>query len=117
MDNFHFSQPYSLGHIIKEIALYLKEHNFSDEDYCLYSKKVNFQPDQICFIDKYPEINEDDEEVFPNFVVENDLELFYYGQQFEDVLFNVMEQKEDPSENDFLRALEFFLDNDSFMEF
>lgn len=116
MDNLYFAEPYSLGHIIKEVASHIKEHGFSNEDYCLYSKEYSFQPDQICYIAEYPEVV-DDEDVYPLFVVENNLELFYYGEQFENVLFNVMDQKQDPSENDFLKALDFYMENDTFIEF
>ena len=65
---------------------------------------------------KYPEIK-NDEEVYPDFVQKENLELLYYGEQFEDILLNVMDQIGIPSEKDYIEALIFFMENDEFKDF
>ncbi|MFT0925943.1 hypothetical protein [Enterobacter cloacae] len=60
--------------------------------------------------------SDDDEEVYPDFVVENSLELFFYGEQFIDVLHNISIQREKPSVEDFISGLNFYLENDNFIE-
>lgn len=116
MDNLKSEKPYTLGFIIKQVSQQIQVHGFSNENYCIYSKSENIQWDQLCFIDKYPEIK-NDEEVYPDFVQKENLELLYYGEQFEDILLNVMDQISIPSEKDYIEALIFFMENDEFKDF
>ena len=60
---------------------------------------------------------ENDEEVYPDFVQKENLELLYYGEQFEDILLNVVDQIGIPSEKDYIEALIFFMENDEFKDF
>lgn len=70
----------------------------------------------VCYLDNYPAISDDDEEVYPDFVIENSLELFFYGEQFIDVLHNISIKREKPSVEDFISGLNFYLENDNFIE-
>lgn len=58
----------------------------------------------------YPTIDDNDEEVYPDFVRDKSLDLFYYGQQFEDVLMSVFDQKETASINDYINALNYYME-------
>ncbi|WXS22911.1 hypothetical protein WI215_11725 [Salmonella enterica subsp. enterica serovar Infantis] len=71
----------------------------------------------ICYLEMYPVISDDDDEVYPEFVINNSLELFFYGDQFLDVLRNISTQKENPSMEDFIAGLNFYLENDNFIDF
>ena len=44
------------------------------------------EQESIFQLGAYPEISDSDEEIFPEFVAANDLEVLYYGQQFVDVV-------------------------------
>lgn len=116
MDDLKLKKPYTLGFIINQVSNQIRIHGFSNKNYCIYSKNENIQSDQICFIDKYPEIK-NDEEVYPDFVQRENLELLYSCDQFEDVLLNVMAQVIHPSEKDYIDALIFFIENDDYKEF
>ncbi len=58
-----------------------------------------------------------DEEIYPNFIIEESLSLLYYGQQFEDVLINVLEQKNNPTIDDYILALDYYSRYDTFKDF
>lgn len=41
--------------------------------------------DLICYLEDYPEITDEDEEIFPEFVVKEGLVFLYSGENFESV--------------------------------
>ena len=56
-------------------------------------------------------------DVYPMDVVEQDLQLVYYGEQLLDVLTVVLEEKPDASPQDLLEALNYYQEHDSFIPF
>ncbi|EAM1821449.1 hypothetical protein D3M43_23410, partial [Salmonella enterica subsp. enterica serovar Infantis] len=88
------------------------------DNFCLYTKEYesSARADLICYLEMYPVISDDDDEVYPEFVINNSLELFFYGDQFLDVLRNISTQKENPSMEDFIAGLNFYLENDNFID-
>jgi hypothetical protein len=94
------------------------ETPLSDDSFCLYAEDglAPLAKDIVCYLDRYPKVV-DDEDVYPQFVLDNSLELLYYGDQFEDVMFNLLEQKEEPLIEDFISALNYYLDNDAFITY
>lgn len=64
-----------------------------------------------------PEVTEEDEEIFPEFVVEEGLVFLYSGENFESVIEVVFNQKHQPSMKEFIDSLNYYRDNDSFLEF
>jgi hypothetical protein len=88
------------------------------DNFCVYTKEYEAyaKEELVCYLDNYLVISDDDEEVYPDFVVENSLELFFYGEQFIDVLHNISVQREKPSVEDFISGLNFYLENDNFIE-
>ncbi|QKZ02413.1 DUF7716 domain-containing protein [Pseudomonas eucalypticola] len=89
-----------------------------DEDYCIYVKgdADEISGDTRCALDVCPSIVSDVEQV-SEFVRLNDLELFSYGPQFNDVLRNVLNQPGNCSVEDLIRALNYYQDNDDFLDF
>ncbi|KPX60692.1 Uncharacterized protein ALO39_04241 [Pseudomonas syringae pv. lapsa] len=87
------------------------------DDLCLYTDEEIevITPETICYLDRYPEIV-NDEEVHSDFVNSNELELLYYGQQFKDALTNVYKQKETANIDVVVQALNYYLDNDDFFD-
>lgn len=56
-------------------------------------------------------------DVYPMDVVEQDLQLVYYGEQLLDVLTVVLEEKPDASPQDLVEALNYYNRYDIFMNF
>lgn len=72
---------------------------------------------EIYWVDGYPDIDDDDNKVFPAEVVDNQLVYLYSGQQFADVIYNVREQKKDASLCDYINALNYYNKYDNFIDF
>jgi hypothetical protein len=118
MKEIKLRHPYKLEQLIKLIAKGINENGFTNANFCLYTREYEevAAVDLICYMELNPTINVEDEEEYPVFVVEHALELFYDGQQFEDVLFNVLHQKSEASINDFLAGLNYFMEHDTFID-
>ena len=108
-----YNKAYSLDDLISKIM-----NGYKHENICLYTKEYesSARADLICYLEAYPIINGDDEEIYPDFVVENSLELFFYGDQFLDAVRNISFQKENPSTEDFIVGLNFYLENDNYID-
>lgn len=102
MEELELRKAYRLQEIIEIVSKNIANNGFTDSNYCLYSNEDNVQPNQLCYLELYPTIDDNEEEVYPDFVRDKSLDLFYYGEQFEDVLMSVFEQKETASINDIL---------------
>jgi len=64
-------------------------------DLQLYTRKFEeeIHEDLICYLEDYPEITEEDEEVFPEFVIQEGLAFLYSGENFESVISGAFDQK------------------------
>ncbi|MDY0417568.1 MULTISPECIES: DUF7716 domain-containing protein [Enterobacter] len=113
MSQLEYRKAYGLDDIINKIM-----GGYTLGDFCVYTKEyeLSAKADLVCYLESYPVISDDDEEVYPDFVVDNLLELFFYGDQFIDVLHNISNQREKPSVEDFIAGLNFYLENDNFIE-
>jgi hypothetical protein len=61
-------------------------------------------------------VNDDDEEVFPKFVVDNGLDLIYSSERFQDVVDLAYRQKPSASVDEIIAALNYYDDNDDFLD-
>ena len=59
----------------------------------------------------------EDRDIYPADVVEQDLQLVYYGEQLLDVLSVALEEKPDASLQDLVDALNYYNQHDSFYAF
>ena len=59
----------------------------------------------------------EDRDIYPADVVEQDLQLVYYGEQLIDVLTVALEEKPDASLQDLVDALNYYNQHDNFMPF
>ncbi|EGQ7759624.1 DUF7716 domain-containing protein [Vibrio vulnificus] len=105
--------------IEKLIELILNEKNLGDEQFCIYTKnsEVIMSRSLVVYIDNYPEEDADGDDLFSDFVVSNELELYYYGDQFIDVVNNAIHQKPDVTIDQIIEAGNFYLENDNFITF
>ena len=106
--------------IFKNMILENGIDNFLDNlDLCVYTidfveEAIN---DTICYMDDYPEVDDNDQEIYTDFVTENKLVMFYSGEQFEDVINNTLYQKSNATIEEFIFALNYYRDNDNFADF
>ncbi|KJZ63917.1 DUF7716 domain-containing protein [Pseudomonas fluorescens] len=86
--------------------------------YCVYGKgssdKATLETD--CVIDEYSEITDDDEEIFPENITQNNLEFWFTDELLEDVTFNVLKQKKSATNEEILKAIKHYNERDSFMD-
>ena len=106
--------------IFKNMILENGIDNFLDNlDLCVYT--IDFveeaSNDTICYLDDYPDVDDNDQEIYTDFVTENKLVMFYSGEQFEDVISNTLNQKFDATIEEFIFALNYYRDNDNFADF
>ncbi len=109
----NLKNAYDLSQVIKVIA----ENNLKSDDFCLYTEAYapHAVDGLVVYLDKYPTVNDEDEEIYPDFVTKNELELFMYGEQFVDVLKSAINQKENVSIQEFIAGINYYLDNDAFI--
>lgn len=116
-------KAYHLREIITAVSTAIQRNGvdklLSDEemDFCIFAKEYVdvLSAELVCYIDDYPDINDFDEEEYSDFVKDNNLYNVYSGEQFEDVIGNVLSQKGAESTlNDFVLALNHYRENDDF---
>ena len=106
-------QELSLEQIIKQV----RANQLSSDDFCLYGKEDGeLALDRLYWMSDYPDVVED-RDIYPADVVEQDLQLVYYGEQLIDVLTVALEEKPDASPQDLVEALKYYHQHDSFMPF
>ena len=106
-------QELSLEQIIKQV----RANQLSSDDFCLYGKEEGeLALARSYWVSNYPDVVED-RDIYPADVVEQDLQLVYYGEQLIDVLSVALEEKPDASPQDLVEALKYYHQHDSFMLF
>lgn len=109
-------EPYKFSEILEFIITQLD----SETSYCIYSSiydSKNCNLDTICYLDEYPEITDDDKEIYPAFAANNSLELLFRDELVQDVVLSVLEQKSSATKNEILMAIQYYDENDDFMDF
>lgn len=114
MKELEYIKPYSLKELITKIVY----QGYTKDNFCLYTKEYEAvtTPELVCYLDRYPEVS-DDEEIYPEYVEQNELELFFYGDQFMDVLKSALNQKSNATVDEFISGLNYYMENDAFITF
>lgn len=103
--------------VTKIIEALTDDYEAGDE-FCLYGKTSGeLKEDGEYWLDDYPDVSDDGDEIYPDAVVKLSLSYVYSGRQFADVVQNVLGQKKSPSTKDFVAALDFYSKNDTFLDF
>ena len=106
-------QELSLDQIIEQVRM----DKLVSDDFCLYGKEDGeLALDRLYWVSDYPDVVED-RDVYPTDVVEQDLQLVYYGEQLIDVLSVALEEKPDARLQDLVEALNYYNQHDSFKPF
>ncbi|HHQ6612409.1 DUF7716 domain-containing protein [Morganella morganii] len=104
---------YSLVDIISD----MKKTDFRDDNFCLYGENSDdLELNGNYYVSDYPDVD-DDKEIYPQIVIAKKLNYLYSGQQFADVIDSVIEQKSSASPDDFVKALNYYSNNDDFLDF
>ena len=106
-------QELSLEQIIEQVRM----DKLVSDDFCLYGKEDGeLALARSYWVSNYPDVVED-RDIYPADVVEQDLQLVYYGEQLIDVLSVALEEKPDVSHKDLVEALKYYHQHDSFIPF
>ena len=106
-------QELSLEQIIEQVRV----DQLVSDDFCLYGKEDGeLALGRLYWVSDYPDVIED-RDIYPADVVEQNLQLVYYGEQLLDVLTVALEEKPDASPQDLVEALKYYQQHDSFMPF
>ena len=106
-------QELSLEQIIEQVRL----DKLVSDNFCLYAKEYGeLRLNSLYWVSDYPGVVED-RDVYPADVVEQDLQLVYYGEQLFDVLSVALEEKPNASHQDLVDALNYYNRYDIFMNF
>jgi hypothetical protein len=114
MKELEYMTPYSLENLMTKIV----QEGYTKDNFCLYTKEYEATAalGLTCYLERYPQVS-DDEEVYPDYVVQNELELFFYGDQFMDVLRSALNQKPNATMEELISGLNYYLENDAFITF
>ena len=82
----------------------------SDEDESILDLET------VCYLDNGPKIM-DGKEVFPDFVNDNGLDILCSGDVFMDVYDDLDERYPNFTKDQFIDALNYYMDNDDYIEF
>ena len=106
-------QELSLEQIIEQVRV----DQLVSDDFCLYGKEDGeLALARSYWVSDYPDVVED-RDIYPADVVEQDLQLVYYGEQLIDVFSVALEEKPDASPKDLVEALNYYQQHDCFMKF
>ena len=103
--------------LLEQIIEQMRVDKLVSDDFCLYGKEDGeLALARSYWVSEYPDVVED-RDVYPTDVVEQDLQLVYYGEQLFDVFSVALEEKPDASPQDLVEALNYYQEHDSFMTF
>lgn len=112
------NRKYTFSEIIDYIKeLYMKggeQDLYQDNGWCVYSKQDEIELYSDCYVDDYPSINDNDEETFPQNVVDKHLDLLYRDEMIQDVIFIAMKKGKDTTNKDILNYIKYYDENDCF---
>jgi len=89
-----------------------------EEGFDLYRKPSNepLEKDMVCCVDDEVTGNDGNEDVYPEFVIKNNLEFCCSGEIFVDVILSVCSQVENPSIENFIDAINFYNEHDNYLD-
>lgn len=103
---------------LKEEYLKEAENAFYDNDWHIYAAEEELFLTTLCCITAPPDFDDEtDEEIIPHFAVENGMDGSILPEIFQDVISNAFEQKSDVTNEELVKALNYYLNKDTFMLF
>lgn len=105
---------------VEQLINYVKVDINLGDRFCLYTKEADsleLDGESLYWIDDYPEVDDDDREIYPENARENNLHYCYSGQQFADVIYVAQETKPDVTVEEYIQALNHYSEHDNFKVF
>ncbi len=90
------------------------------EEYDLYVKEdmIEFDENTIVYLDDPLDVDDDTEdEIYPSFAQELDLQWFFSGQVINDIIVNTQHQLVNPAVKDYIINFIYYNKNDCFLTF
>ncbi|MCL1994195.1 MAG: hypothetical protein FWG66_14725 [Spirochaetes bacterium] len=135
-EKLELKKPYKLSEIISVAVKFISNEQYlektmdrtsfrsrtgsfvNSDDFYLYTSDGEgvFHADTVFYLEQSPSITDDDEEIYPDFILKEGLENFCSGELFYSVIYNVLHQKNQASIDECVKALEYYLEHDSFLE-
>lgn len=112
--NMEFHKPITILELINTI----RSKKDKGESYCIYGNGDSSTADlsTVCYMDAYGEITDDYEEIYSQFVRENDLNLWFREELVQDVISNAFYQNKNVTDEKILEAIKYYDENDSFLD-
>ena len=110
----HYQQHLAFGDLIDLLRQQKKTLHF-----CIYGAPQD-NPITLrtsCVIEAFPQITDDDEEIYPPYILENGLEFWFSDELLEDVVMSALHHKPTVSNTELLAAIEYYAERDCFMSF
>lgn len=122
INNLNTEQSMTVEQLVESLLNKIKAEHGSDqcdERFCVYARKFVSQlsPELEVFIDRYPSEGSKGEDLYPDFVLKNKLQLIYYGEHFVSVLELAVEQRPQIDTKDAIKGLNYYNENDDFLDF
>lgn len=92
---------------------------YDDNNWCVYVREDDIDQidlDTLCYIDEYPDITDDDDEILPEFILEKDCELAYRDEMLQDIVISALDRKADITNEELMEAIDYYDNYDTFME-
>ena len=113
-------KEFQLSEIISMICSLYKKQGltavYQDNGWCVYSSEEDVSLESICYVDDYPEFDDDDNEIYSEYVLSNNMELIYRDEMIQDVVIACLNQKDDVSLSEIMEALNYYDEYDDFLE-
>ncbi|POA30183.1 MULTISPECIES: hypothetical protein [Pseudomonas] len=110
----HYQQHLSIGELIGLLRQQEKTLHF-----CVYgtqdSSTITLQT--VCVIEAFPQITDNDEEIYPDFVIRQGLEFWFSDDLLEDVVMSALQHKPSVTDVELLKAIRYYAEHDCFMSF
>ena len=127
MDAIVYRKPVKMSELVMTVAKELidnemkptSRHNCPDTEFCIFTKQYveSCTSDLICYLDYSPNVTNDGEEEFSEFVLREGLKMYCNGQLLEDVIYNILIQNVHPSAKVLIDALNHYMAYDAFLVF
>lgn len=119
---FKKEKKYVFSEIINEIKKVYFERGakalYQDGNWCVYVLEEDIYPNlnTECYIDEWPDVTDDDEEIYPEFIDNNNYKLAYTCEMIQDVIISALSRKENATNEELMTAIDYYDEHDIFME-
>lgn len=116
-------REYSFEAVVDELRRIYTEQGAraleADSGWCVYVRESDIDQidlDTLCYIDEYPDITDDDEEILPEFIIKKECEFAYRDEMLQDVVIAALGRKADITNEELMEAIDYYDYYDTFME-